>query len=284
MSRHALAVVTLLATATVWGATFTLIKDVLTQIAPEPFIALRFLLAGVLLFVIAVARREFTGGSWRFGAVLGAFVFLGYWMQTHGLRTISPSRSAFLTAIFVVLVPFCDAVLYRTRVPLRAWIATAIALLGTALLLGGFAERPSFGDALTLACALMFALHMVFTAKWSASQPPVPLAATQVLVTGMAAIPASLFAPRPPLTPFVIGAIVFTAVFGTALAFVGLMWGQSRVSATEAAVILSFEPVAAALTSIFWLGERPTLHFIIGALLILGAVLLSQWTTVQRST
>lgn len=96
------------------------------------------------------------------------------------------------------------------------------------------------------------------------------------MFVGVAAGPPALFAPRAPATPEVIGVILFTAIVTTALAFAALMWGQSYVSATEAAVILSFEPVAAALASIVWYREPITMPFVIGATLILAAMIVSQ--------
>jgi drug/metabolite transporter (DMT)-like permease len=274
--RHIAAVTALLLVATAWGATFTLIKDVLGRIAPEPFIFFRFTLAGLVLCAIAAARRQLARDVVVPGLILGMLVFVGYWAQTRGLIFITPSRSALLTGLYVVMVPFADRVLHRTRVTLFAWIASFLALIGTTLLIGGFDTRPSLGDALTVFGAVCFALHIVLSAKYATSQSSIALAAVQVLVVGLAAAPISLFAPRAPLTPAVIAVILFTAIVTTALAFVALMWGQARVSATEGAIILAFEPVAAALTSILFYGEPVTFGVVVGGMLILGGMIVSQ--------
>jgi drug/metabolite transporter (DMT)-like permease len=274
--RHIAAVTALLLVATAWGATFTLIKDVLGRIAPEPFIFFRFTLAGLVLCAIAAARRQLARDVVVPGLILGMLVFVGYWAQTRGLIFITPSRSALLTGLYVVMVPFADRVLHRTRVTLFAWIASVLALIGTTLLIGGFDTRPSLGDALTVFGAVCFALHIVLSAKYATSQSSIALAAVQVLVVGLAAAPISLFAPRAPLTPAVIAVILFTAIVTTALAFVALMWGQARVSATEGAIILAFEPVAAALTSILFYGEPVTFGVVVGGMLILGGMIVSQ--------
>ena len=274
--RHIAAVTALLLVATAWGATFTLIKDVLGRIAPEPFIFFRFTLAGLVLCAIAAARRQLARDVVVPGLILGMLVFVGYWAQTRGLIFITPSRSALLTGLYVVMVPFADRVLHRTRVTLFAWIASVLALIGTTLLIGGFDTRPSLGDALTVFGSFCFALHIVLSAKYATSQSSIALAAVQVLVVGLAAAPISLFAPRAPLTPAVIAVILFTAIVTTALAFVALMWGQARVSATEGAIILAFEPVAAALTSILFYGEPVTFGVVVGGMLILGGMIVSQ--------
>jgi len=151
-----------------------------------------------------------------------------------------------------------------------------LALIGTTLLIGGFDTRPTLGDALTVFGAFCFALHIVLSAKYSTSQSSIALAAVQVLVVGLAAAPVSLFAPRTPMTTTVVVVILFTAIVTTALAFVALMWGQARVSATEGAIILAFEPVAAALTSILFYGEPVTFGVVVGGALILGGMVVSQ--------
>lgn len=272
MSRRWLAVLALLATAGAWGATFTLVKNTIQAMSPEAFIFWRFLVAGVVL--LAFVHRRVTRALVAPGLTLGALVFVAYWAQTRGLLTISPSRSAFLTGLYVVMVPFFDRV-ERRRI--HAWIAAVLAVVGTTILIGGdFDARPTIGDALTLFCALIFALHVVLSARWSTHETSAALAAVQVLFVGVLAAPLTLFSPPTEWTPAIIATILFTAIVTTALAFAALMWGQAHVTATEAAVILSFEPVAAAITSIAFEGEPITAAFLAGAALILAAMLLSQ--------
>ena len=276
MKTNWLAAAAIFAVACAWGATFTLIKNVLRDIAPEPFILWRFLIAGVFLLAIAIVRGNLDRTIVPPSLLLGAFVFIGYWMQTRGMLFISPSRSALLTGLYVVMVPFADRALRKTRVSIAAWISSLHALAGTTMLIGGFDARPTIGDVLTLGCAVCFALHVVYTADYTAQHSALGLAAVQVLAVGIFAIPPSLFAPRPHFTREVVGAIFVTAIVTTAIAFVALMWGQAHVTATEAAVILAFEPVAASVTSIVWYGEPVTRSFIVGGGLILAAMLVSQ--------
>ena len=276
MKRNWLAAASIFVVACAWGATFSLIKDVLRHIAPEPFIAYRFTLAGVALIAIALFRRQLTRALIPPALLLGTLVFTGDWMQTRGMIFISPSRSALLTGLYVVMVPFADRVLRKTRVSAQAWIASLLALAGTTMLIGGFDARPSIGDVLTIGCAICFALHVVFTADFTTRHSALGLAAVQVLAVGLFAVPPSLFAPRPSMNREVVAVIVTTAIVTTAIAFVALMWGQARVSATEAAVILSFEPVAASVTSILWYGEPFTRSFAIGGALIFAAMVVSQ--------
>jgi drug/metabolite transporter (DMT)-like permease len=274
MTHRWLAVLALFATAAAWGASFTLVKNVVATMAPEPFIFFRFTLAGLIL--LFVARRHLSRALLLPGLILGIFVFTGYLAQTHGLRFISAPRSAFLTGLYVILVPFFQ---WRTtgRPRLNVWIASLLAVIGTTILVGdGFTSGSILGDVLTLACAVIFALHVVYTARWSTSEGSAALAGIQVFVVGLAAAPLTLFARPTPWNTTLIAIILVTAIVTTAIAFAALMWAQAQVSATEAAVIFSFEPVAAAITSIAFEGEPLTRSFIAGGLMILAAMLLSQ--------
>jgi drug/metabolite transporter (DMT)-like permease len=274
MTRKWLAVVALFATAAAWGASFTLVKDLVARMAPEPFIFWRFTIAGTILLI--AARRHITRALLVPGLVLGLFVFAGYLAQTHGLRFISASRSAFLTGLYVVMVPFFQ---WRSagRPRMHVWIASVLAVIGTTVLIGaGFDAAPTFGDLLTLFCAVIFAMHVVYSARWSTSESSVALAGVQVLFVGLAAGPLVFFARPTPWDARLIAIILVTAVVTTAIAFAALMWAQAQVSATEAAVILSFEPVAAAITAYAFEGEPLTGSFAIGAAMILAAMVLSQ--------
>ena len=274
MNTHRIAIFVLFLVATAWGMTFTAIKAILVNIAPEPFIFWRFIIAGIVLGIPAIRRIDRT--TLRPGFILGFLVFIGYWAQTHALISISPSRSALLTGVYVVMVPFADRVLYRANIPRAAWIGSALAVFGTSLLIGGFDTRPQFGDVLTLFCAVCFALHVVLSAKYTAFTSALGLAAVQVLFVGILAAAPAAVATRPQPTRAVVITVLFTAIVTTALAFAGLMWGQARVSATEAAVMLAFEPVAAAFTSVVFYDEPMTPNFIAGALLIIAAMVVSQ--------
>ena len=276
MKRRHLAALALFLAAAAWGATFTVIKNVLSQIAPEPFIFYRFTLAGVLLLAFAIGRGTIRRAVFVPALTLGALVFAGYWLQTRALLVISPSRSAFLTGVYVVIVPFCDRLMYGVDVPARAWIGAVLAASGTTVMVGPSDQRPSWGDALTLGCAIVFAFHVVLSARYTARFPATSLAAIQVLFVGILAAPFTYFAPRPIMSRSLVLVILFTAIVTTALAFAALMWGQAHVSATQAAVILAFEPVAASITSVLWDHEPITMSFIAGGVLILMAMIVSQ--------
>jgi drug/metabolite transporter (DMT)-like permease len=169
VKNHWLAVIVLFLVAGAWGASFTIVKSVLTRIPPEPFIVLRFTIAGIVLLAVALTSRKLPRSALRPGLILGSLVFSGYWLQTRGLMSISPSRSAFLTGLYVVMVPFCDRLLYAKRIAARAWIGCVLAAGGTTLLIGGIDARA--GSATSSPSSAPFASRCTWFCRRNTARP-----------------------------------------------------------------------------------------------------------------
>ena len=162
--------------------------------------------------------------------------------------------------------------------------AAFIALAGTLVLTGGTESERTIGELLTVGCAVVFAVHIVLTARYASTRPAVSLTAVQV---GVVAVLATPFAARQDAAalgiPFVAWVVGITAVVTTFAAFLLLVWSQARLDATEAGIILAFEPVAAALMSVLYYGEPLTGRLLAGGILILAAMLLAETGSKVRS-
>ncbi len=238
-------------------------KGVLAVASPGVFLALRFAAAALALGAVRLLRRDPPSpGVVRHGAILGALVLAGLVLQTVGLRHTTPARSAFLTGLSVLAVPFLARFAYRRAVPPAAWAGVALAVAGLGLLTrpfgAGIAPAVRLGDALTVACALAFGWHVVLTSEWSPRHPLVPLVLAE-MATALAG--ALLFLPldaapvAPGGLPRLAATALFTGVPMTAGAFFVMSWAQRRTTAVRAALILSLEPVSAALFSHLYGGE-----------------------------
>ena len=257
--RRVLATALLVAATVAWGATFVVVKDAIAHVGVESFLAWRFLIAGGLL--VAARPRTLTSlnaSAWARGGVLGLALAAGYALQTFGLREVSAAVSGFLTGLQVVFVPLIAWVILRQRPRRSAWLATVLATAGLAVIslgsLAGAAAAGTGGSAsgelLTLGSSAMFAFQIVGLGRWSNSEDAYGLATVQLLTVGVVSVLATL--PRGPGLPAgtsTWGAIVVTAVAATALAFVIQSWAQAQLSATHVAVLLTLEPVFAALTA-----------------------------------
>jgi drug/metabolite transporter (DMT)-like permease len=282
----------------VWGSTFVLIKGALADSTPAAFNLIRMTLAFVLL---AVAYHR----SWRTirrthiaaGALVGLCLAAGYQFQTIGLVRTTPSKSAFITGLVVVLVPLFSIVPALrppgARAPRwNAFLGAALAFLGILFLTSPTVAANAsplsallpdlssinFGDILTFGCSIAFAFHCIALGHVSPRIPFQPLAILQVgfCALFMAASLPFIEYPHVHFTARLVTALVIAAALATAAAFSIQSWAQSILPSTHTALILTLEPVFAWITSFLFTGERLGLRPASGAILILAGIALTE--------
>ena len=253
----------------VWGWTFVLVKDAISQYPTLPLLAIRFVLAA-LVMMMAVHRLP-SRAVLKAGIPIGIALAAGYLFQTVGLQTTSPGNAGLITGLFVVFTPLLEGLL-GSRVPPRTAVAALLALGGTVLLAGSGRGGLHFGDLLVLGCALAFAIHIVMLGRWAPGLPAAPLAMVQMLVAGLLFSAAG--APQlsvPPITVW--PALAITAVLASALGFLIQTWAQMHISASRTALVLATEPAWALLAAVVLAGQRLGLIQGFGAALILAAII-----------
>jgi drug/metabolite transporter (DMT)-like permease len=268
----------------VWGATFVVIKDALRDITPLYFNAVRMLLAAACLVAMYWRHLRMQRGTLAYGAILGVLLWLGYSFQTTGLVYTTPSKSAFLTGVHVVLVPVFLTLIWRRRVNHWTVLGVATAFVGLFLLTIPASEKlldlssVNRGDVLTLGCAVAFALHIIVLGRATKHHPfeQVAILQTAFAALFMVITVPVLEKPHAVWDQRVIWAVVVTAVFCTAVAFSIQSWAQQFTPPTHTALIFALEPVFAWITSYVVLGERLGGRAALGAVLILGGILLSE--------
>jgi drug/metabolite transporter (DMT)-like permease len=284
-SRSLTAAISLVAAAAVWGATFLVVKDAVAEMPVFDFLAWRFALAAVVLLAVRPrAVRALGARGLRHGVLLGVVLGLAYATQAIGLQHTPAAVSGFLTGLFVVFTPVLSFLLLRRRLALSAWMAVLLAGGGLALItLGSFTVGS--GEILTLGCAVLFGLQMVGTGEWSAEHDSFAL--TTVQLATVAALATTAAIATGPLSIPDTGAdwlaITITAVLASAFAYTIQAWAQTWLSATQAAVILTTEPVFAAAFAIALGGETLGLPAIAGGILVVGAMYLIQVKTSPES-
>ena len=287
MSRSLKAHILLVLVTMVWGATFVVIKDALADVTPLVFNAIRMTLAAVLLAAIYWRHlRAMSRATLYAGLLVGLFLWLGYEFQTSGLKLTTPSKSAFLTGVSVVLVPVFLALLWRRHVNRWSVLGVGVAFVGLFLLTvpgaraGEFLDLASInrGDALSFVCAVAFAFQIIFLGRATRVHPFEPIAVLQIATASVlmwATVPvvehaAIIWSTR------VIAAILITGVLGTAAAFTIQAWAQQFTPPTHTALIFALEPVFAWITSYLVLKEHLGYRAGAGAALIIAGVLLSE--------
>ena len=257
----------LLLVTAVWGWTFVLVKDAITQYPTLPFLQLRFILAFLVMAVLVhrlPVRREL-----RMGVIVGAVLAAGYLTQTVGLTMTSPGNSGLITGLFVVFTPLIDR-LFGVKLHWWTLVAVTTALAGTVLLVGG-PSGVGLGDMLTIACAFLFGLHIVLLSHWSPGLRSAPLAMVQMASCALIFSAGGSWSLHIPSQGVWI-AIVITGVFASALAYYIQTWAQQHLSASRIALILATEPAWALAAAVILAGQRFGALQAAGAALVLAAI------------
>jgi drug/metabolite transporter (DMT)-like permease len=262
-----------------WGVTFVVVKGALSHGDPYSFLALRFSIGALAL--TAIARREMlVPQTLRRGLLLGVFLFLGFVLQTVGLVTTTPSRSAFITGMYVVLVPVLGLALFRRRPRATSWVGVVLAAVGLRYLTGaevGAGQGLSSGDWLTLGCAVAYAFHILLTEHYAPKSSVVSLVAVQLWVVAvLSALCLPFTGVRVEWTPSFIGAAAFCGLFASAFAICVQTWAQARTTAVRVALICSMEPVFAGVYSVALGYETLGVREWVGGGLIVAGVLVAE--------
>jgi len=263
----------------IWGSTFILVKRALDDSSAILFVALRFLIATLVIAWLFHGRWNPNPGAARGGIVAGICLFGGYAFQTAGLKLTTPSKAAFLTGLSIVMVPLLSSLVYRVYPHVSEAIGVVLATVGMGLMtLQGQTGGVSRGDFLVILCALAFAGHIVTLGHYSKILPLETLAVWQLATTTLLALGSFWWMEEPFIRPTPIWwfALLVSALLSTALTFTIQAWAQQITSATRAALIFSLEPVFAWGFSYVFLGERLPWQAVGGAVLILAGILVAE--------
>lgn len=278
MNKTTWAVIALFGVTISWGAGFVLMKDAIDQQPVFDFLATRFTLA--TLVMIAVRPQVLTAINKQLlfrGSVLGATLGLAYITQTIGLDLTTAAITGFLTGLYVVFTPILFWLISRKKVEKKVIVGTFTAFVALLLIsFNGFSV--DVGQVWLIACALLFALHIIGLSFWSTSQDVYALTVIQL---GAGAVVCWLGAVsdgyQPPPNASVWGVVVFTAVFATAMAFLVQTWAQSIMDPSRVAIILTTEVIFAAAIAVAVGQETLALRTVFGGGLMVIAMLIVEW-------
>jgi drug/metabolite transporter (DMT)-like permease len=279
LSTSRRAELSLLLLAFFWGTTFPLVKIALNFCSPFLFLAIRFALATLIIWLIYSKRISFIDkAALKAGIILGILLFLGFAFQTVGLKYTAASKSAFITGLFVILVPPLSVLIVKEKPKFFSLIGVILAISGLWLMTRPKGSEFGFGDLLTLFCAISFSFHVIYVQIYSRRFEFEKLVFVQLLTTTILSVPSMFLFER---IRFVydldlLSAILVTALFATALGITIQNRMQKDTTATKASLIYTMEPVFAAIFSYLILGEILGLMGMLGAGLILSGMLCSE--------
>jgi drug/metabolite transporter (DMT)-like permease len=267
----------LIAAAAVWGVSFVIMKNALSDASPLLLLGVRFTIAALVLAPFIHLRGGFSAAELRAGIVLTVLLASGFATQAVGLQYTTPARSAFIVAMSSVLAPVIAMVLLKKRTGWLVLVALAIAGMGIYFLTAPDAGGLNRGDLWTLVTAVVFGGHIVAVTEFSKRFAAERIVWLQLPGTAVGTLIAALVL-EPLRLEWSVGfgvALLFLAVMATAVALLWQMRAQREMTAARASLLLCLEPVFAAVTSSLFWGESFTISQAFGAALILSGMVLA---------
>lgn len=265
----------------IWGSTFVIVKNVLSSISPMFFQGYRFAFASLVLVPFLWKNiRSFDKTTIKHGIILGIYLGVGFGLQTVGLQYTSASKSAFLTGMMVVLTPIFQLLLERRRPTRGNVIGIVLVTIGLFLLTAPTGSAFNIGDLMTIGCAIIFAVYIVYLDIYTKDAFRPENVFYQLLTTSALGFIGALIIEEPIFTAesSVLIAIVYLGLFASAIATFLQSKFQRDTTPTRAAIIFAMEPVVASIFAYFILQEVFTLPSLIGAASILSGLLVSELT------
>ena len=273
----------LILTALIWGFAFVVVKDSLDFVPPVYMVALRYTVAAVLLGIVllAIGKLNVLNKSyWVHGIFTGLMLGSAYIVQTIGCNYTTAGKNAFLTTVYVILIPLIMWPMYKKRPGWIVFLSAVVALIGIGMLTltnDGGNLSVNIGDILTLICGLLFAFHIIFTAKYSQDENPVVLSWIQFVTSAVLAWICSplidgTFEFAVLKSSRVVLSLLYLGIFSSLIAFLLQNVCLKYVNPSLASLFLSLESVFGILSSVIFLHERLTFVMIAGCVLIFAAI------------
>lgn len=292
MQKPLIADSSLLFVTFIWGITFVLVQNAIGSLEPLAFNGIRFLMAALLLglWLLIFERKQLQQLNkevFKNGIFIGFWLFLGYATQTIGLLYTTSSKAGFITGLSVVLVPLFSMFLLKHSLSRNAILGVIIATVGLFLLTVSDFSALNIGDAFVFLCAVSFALHIIFTGKYTTKYPSLLLTVIQISTVSVLSTLTSFifedwrktFRFEIIFSPNVFIALLITSIFATALAFLIQTNFQKYTTTTRVALIFAMEPVFAAITGYVWADERLTYSALFGCLFIFAGMIFAELPT-----
>ncbi len=263
----------------IWGATFLIIHIAVQHSGPWFFVGMRFITAGLIsALLFARVLKGLTLKEIGAGAAIGVMIFFGYGLQTAGLQTLNSSTSAFISALYVPLVPLLQWVVFRKRPGLLTWIGVSLAFIGLVLLADPGSVGLTFGtgEIVTIISTLPIALEIILIGWFAGKVHLGRVTVVQLLVAGtLGFLAVPVVGEQVPEFSWVW--VIASVALGIASCMIQLAmnWAQKSVSPTRATIIYAGEPVWAAIIGRI-AGDRLPPVAIVGALLIVAGSLASE--------
>ena len=272
----------IIAATIIWGSSFVIVKDVTNSMPPAWILVVRFTAAAIIMAVAFLKYRElyFERSHVGFGLLFGLAMFLAYYTQTIGITDTTPGKNAFLTGTYCVIVPFLAWVLVRRRPNRYNIVAAILCIVGIGFISLDGSLTIRFGDAMTLVCAVFYALHIILVSQFAQGRNIYVLTMWQFAGVAICSLfVGGLFEPMPDWAAVPMDCWVSLAYLAVACTTVALLFqniGQAHLPPASAALLLSLEAVFGVAFSVALGAETLTLRIVFGFALVFVAIIVSE--------
>lgn len=270
----------LLLTAAIWGSAFVFQKFATDELSTSFIVAARFTVAGAITALATIRKWHKIDKGYLIGGLMsGVTMSLGTALQTVAMAFgTSPGKSAFLTAAYCVIVPFLYWLVKGEKPRANHLLSAVICLVGIGLISLNGEGGVTLGDAVTLACSVVFAANIISISIFCEGRDPMLLTMLQICVAAICGWAGVLFFNGMPahITMGVAGNVLYLALFSTALCLSLQSIGLKYTNPTVGTILLSLESVFGVLFSVLLYGELVTPRMALGFAVVFAAVLLAQ--------
>ncbi len=270
----------LIITTLIWGSTFIIVKDALSQSPPFYFGFFRFFIGAIVMIFLLDRSTIFKKNELYPAIICGLFLFSGYSFQNFGLVDTTPTLSAFITSVSVLMVPVILAIFQIEKIKIKIWIAVFVACFGIHLLTPNGLIDLGIGDQLTFGCALSFAIHIIFQGRYMKKIKSINnFFFIQSMVVAILSLFSGFLFEDFSAIQFdfsLLMAFLITGILATTVALLMMIWAQTVLSAPQTAIIIILEPVFAALFSVGFAYEILSPIQYVGCMVVLIAVFIGE--------
>ncbi|MHA1150357.1 MAG: DMT family transporter [Promethearchaeota archaeon] len=270
----------LIVTTILWGSTFIITKNMISEVPLHFFLGFRFFLSLIPFIPFFPHLKKVTKKEVGAGCLAGIVYFGSILVQTYGLQYTSAGKGGFITGLNTVIVPLIAWLGFKKKIGKRIWIAVALSILGMGLLLlEGESTEILIGDLLVLACAAGFAIYIILVDRDVSNVDIYNYLIIQlVIVSGMCFLLAGIFQENYNIfeADFAFWIIMlYMGAIAAGLTFFFQNWGEKEIGATKTALIFTLEPVMAVFFASYLIGsEQISILGWVGSGLIFSAILI----------
>ena len=271
----------LVASAFLWATAYIAVKQLVAEVPPSVLLAFRFSFAAIILAVICIPKfKHYTKDLLFSGMKMGTAMFFEFFLFTVALQYTSASKSSFIIASYIIILPIVYLIIRRKKPTGSDVLASVICMVGICLLLANGLDSFNKGDLLSAGCALSYAVHIVYSSKFSKQYDGWLLNLTQMGTVAVLAWIATLFSGSFKVIgtialPF--GAFLFLAILCSIIPYFLCLYGMKRVSTTTSGILLSFESVFATLLAVLMLGDPLFWQLVVGGSVIVASSIISEF-------